>query len=258
MVAGLHQLVKARLLQAKILQEHGLLIVVQLGNLLLDLGADDEYLAAVLRSVFPDGLHARIGSAVVGQIILSHIRRIDHRLRGQQIQGGENGFLILIRRLESRGQRSCLQKLLHALQKIRLLRQRLIHSGLLAYLGDPSFQNLNIGENQLQIDRLDIPERIDTAVHMHHVGVFKAAHHMDNRVHLTDVAQKLVAEPLSLRGSLHQSCDVHKLDHGGRHLFGVIHISQKLQPLVRNGHDSHIRVDGAERIVCRFRSRFGQ
>ena len=258
MVAGLHQLVKSRLLQAKILQEHGLLIVVQLGNLLLDLGADDEYLAAVLRSVFPDGLHARIGSAVVGQVILSHIRRIDHRLRGQQIQGGENRFFILIRRLESRRQRAGLQKLLHALQKIRLLRQRLIHSGLLAYLGDPSFQNLNIGENQLQIDRLDIPERIDASVHMHHVGVFKAAHHMNDGVHLTDVAQKLIAESLSLGCALDQTGDIHELDHRGRHLFGVIHISEKLQPLVRNGHDSHIGIDGAERIIRRFRSRFGQ
>ena len=176
----------------------------------------------------------------------------------KQIQGGENRFFILVRRLESRCQRSGLQKLLHPLQKIRFLCQRLIHSRLLAHLGDPSFQDLDIGKNQFQIDRLDVPERIDAAVHMHHIGVLKAAHHVNDGVHLTDVAQELVAESFSLRCSLNQTGDVHELDHSGRHLFGVVHISEKLQPLVRNGYDSHIGIDGAERIICGFRSRFGQ
>ena len=93
---------------------------------------------------------------------------------------------------------------------------------------------------------------------MQHIGVLKAAHHVNDGVHLTDVAQELVAESFSLRCSLNQTGDVHELDHSGRHLFGVVHISEKLQPLVRNGHDSHIGIDGAERIIRRFRSCFGQ
>ena len=85
MVACADQLVQSGLLQTQILQEHGLFIIVQLGDLLLDLGADHKDLAAILVCILADSLHMRIGSAVVGQIFLAYICRKDHRLVGQQI-----------------------------------------------------------------------------------------------------------------------------------------------------------------------------
>ena len=93
---------------------------------------------------------------------------------------------------------------------------------------------------------------------MHHIGILKAAHHMHHRIHFPDIAQELIAQPLSLGGALHQTCNVHKLDHGRSHLLGFVHISQKLQPLVRHGHNAYIGIYGAEGIICRFRSRFCQ
>src|SRR2546422_7302333 len=41
--------------------------------------------------------------------------------------------------------------------------------------------------------------------HVDHVGIVEAADHVDHRVHLADVRQELVAEPLALRRPFHRS-----------------------------------------------------
>ena len=46
---------------------------------------------------------------------------------------------------------------------------------------------------------------------MNHIGILKAAHHMNNGVHLTDIRQKLIAQALTLRRALYQSRNIHKL-----------------------------------------------
>jgi hypothetical protein len=47
------------------------------------------------------------------------------------------------------------------------------------------------------------------------VRILKTANNLDDRIHFTDVAEKLIAEPLSLAGTLHKSRNVDKFD-GGR------------------------------------------
>ena len=50
------------------------------------------------------------------------------------------------------------------------------------------------------------------AVDVHDVLVVEAAHHVDDRVGLADVAEELVAEALALGGALHEAGDVDELD----------------------------------------------
>jgi len=49
-----------------------------------------------------------------------------------------------------------------------------------------------------------------------------------DRIYFTDIAQKLVAKAFALRSTFYQTCDVYKLDHSRRYLFGMIQITQKL------------------------------
>ena len=49
---------------------------------------------------------------------------------------------------------------------------------------------------------------IDPALDMGHVAVLKAAQHMGDRVHLADIGQELVAQPLALAGAFDEAGDV--------------------------------------------------
>ena len=93
---------------------------------------------------------------------------------------------------------------------------------------------------------------------MDDIGIFKAAYHMHDGIHFTDVCQKLVAQTFALGCAFHQTCDVHKLDRRMRHLFGVIHLSEFFDTLIRHRNNADIRIDRAERKVCRLRPRLGQ
>ena len=73
------------------------------------------------------------------------------------------------------------------------------------------------------------------------VLVLKAAHDVDNRVHLADVAQKLVAQPFAVARALHQTGNVHKLDGRGRNLLRVIHFAQHIQAVVRHHDNSRLK-----------------
>ena len=63
---------------------------------------------------------------------------------------------------------------------------------------------------------------------MDNVAVLKTANDVHDRIHFADIAQKLVAKAFALRSTFYQTCDVYKLDHSRRYLFGMIQISQKL------------------------------
>jgi len=93
---------------------------------------------------------------------------------------------------------------------------------------------------------------------MDNVLVLKAAHHMQHRVHLPDVAEKLIAQPLALRRAFDQPGDIDEL-HLRR--YGLARFSKRgedVQPFVRHRHHADIRLNGAERIIFRRDGRCGQ
>ena len=93
---------------------------------------------------------------------------------------------------------------------------------------------------------------------MDDVVILKAAHHMNDGVHLPDVGQKLVAKALAFGGAFDETGDIHELDGGVGHLFGMVKRTETVHPGVGNGNDPHVGVDGAEGIVGRFGPGFGE
>ena len=136
------------------------------------------------------------------------------------------------------------------LQKIQLLCKLLVVSCPACSLCNSALQDLQVRENQLQINGLDIAYRINRTIHMDYVRILKAAHDMHNRIDLSDIGQKLVAQSFAFGSSLHQSCDVHKFDDRRSHLCRMIQVGEQLQTLIRYRNHSDIRINGAERIVC--------
>jgi hypothetical protein len=70
--------------------------------------------------------------------------------------------------------------------------------GLLRARSRAALSTCEVGQHQLGVDGRDVAERVDRAVDVHHVGHLEAAHHLQDRVDLADVAEELVAEALAL------------------------------------------------------------
>ena len=81
---------------------------------------------------------------------------------------------------------------------------------------------------------------------------------MNDGIYLTDVSQKLVAQALTLGSALYQTCNIYELNGCRCDLLCIVHLTQNIQSVIRYGHNSHIRVNGTERIVCGFCSGFCQ
>jgi hypothetical protein len=141
----------------------------------------------------------------------------------------------------------------------RLLGVLVVALGLLGEVVDALFQAVEVGEHQLGFDGLDIGQRRDLAFDMGDVGVFKAPHHMRDRVDFADGGEKLVAEAFALRGATHQACDVDEGQPRRDDLRGLGDIRQLVEPGIRHRDLADIRLDGAERIIRRLRRcRLGQ
>ncbi|CAN4017775.1 VanZ-like domain-containing protein, partial [Dysosmobacter welbionis] len=94
-VGALDEPVQAGLLHSQLLQKHQLLLALQLGDVLLHLGADGQHLA-VLR--VGNGLHLLVVLVMlqIGEARLVGVGGVDHRLQGQQVGGGDQGRVVLV------------------------------------------------------------------------------------------------------------------------------------------------------------------
>ncbi len=162
------------------------------------MGTNYEYFTFILLCKLAHLLHICIGSPVIRQVILLYIRRIDHGFPRQKIIRRNPGRLVLVIRLKSDRRISLFQPFLQSVQKLQLLCQRLIVSGSSYHLGNPPLQDLDIRKDQLQIDRLDVPQGIDASVYVNHIGVLKASDYMDDGVHFPYICQELVSKALTL------------------------------------------------------------
>ena len=145
------------------------------------------------------------------------------------------------------------QRLQHGLQhgqgRLGLLVAAL---GLLLQVVDAALDRIEVGQQQFGLDRLGVGDRIDPVLDVGDVGILEAAQDVDDRVHLADVAEELVAQALAPAGAAHQAGDVdelqlrrHQLGRFGQHGAAV-------EPLVGDGDPADVRLDGAEGIVGRF------
>ena len=122
----------------------------------------------------------------------------------------------------------------------------------------PLFKRFEIREHEFRQNYIEVVHRIDPAVDMDDVAILEEPHHVRDRVDVADVAEKLIAEPLSLARAFHKSGDVDELQRGGDDSSGLLQFGEHPEPLIRNRHDSGVRLDRAERKVGRFGAALAQ
>ena len=245
-------------MQPQFLQEHLPVLRLHLGKLFLQFAADGDDAAAF----GPGDLHhlpvEGIIVQVAGKIRFAEIRRVDDRLVGKQGAVGNQLFFFLAA-FKVAGGFSLAQPGVQTLEEGGL-RQRLFIAALgrLFAAVDPTLHQVDIGKHQLQVDGLDIPRRADIPADMDDLTVPEAADDVDDGIHLPDVGKEFVAQTLALGSALYQPGDIHKLNHGGRDLIGVVHFAQLVQTGVRHRDDADVGLDGAEGIVGRAGRAAGQ
>ena len=106
-----------------------------------------------------------------------------------------------------------------------------------------------IRQTEFQIDHFCIPGRPDGTGHVDDVVILKAADHMNDRIHLTDVGQEFVAQTFSLTGTLHQPCNVNEFHSRGNGVETAAELGELIKTLIRYCHRADVRLDGAERKV---------
>ena len=261
-VAALDQAVQAGLLQPQLLQKHLLLLLVQLGDLLLGLGADGQHLAALGGGDLPDDAEVPVVLGM-GNAAFVHVGGVDDGLQAQQVGFPDDGHFVR-RAVIGPGGLALVQMLQQTLQHLRLTEIFLVAAlgGLFGPV-DAALDHLAVRQDQLQVDAFDVTGGVHgnslagVLHHVHDVVVIKAADHMDDGVGHADVAQELVAQARALGGALHQTGDVHELDDGGSVFFGIVQPGQIIQAAVGHGDHAHIGLDGAEGIVGAFRAGIG-
>ena len=154
--------------------------------------------------------HAAPSSAELGVVDVEHV---DERLGGQQVQ--------LAQRLEvEAGRRRRVAPALSTLERLARPRRpwwRLPLASRTSFSsrGSAFSTRLQVGQDQLGVDRLDVVGRVDPAVDVGDVGVLEHPDHLADRVGLADVGQELVAQTLPLGGALDDAGDVDEGDRRG-------------------------------------------
>ena len=205
----------ARVRDAEVGEVLARLGVRQLGELGLDLRGDDDRLGAEVRlGVLAD--RRRRAGEFVSAVASSSSATLQAKSIGFEVSRKNRRATAFSSGESGRGER--------ALAGVRGARASLsaTASDSFASLSPPraSFSalslrardRLEVGEDELGLDRLDVGDRVERAGDVDDVLVLEAAHDLDDRVDLADVLEELVAEALALGGALDQAGDVHELD----------------------------------------------
>ena len=193
-------------------------------------------------------------------VLLVDVADVEHRLGGQQLRLREVPRFLFVLRL---GQP---RRLAFAQQLQRLAEDgagdlRFLVAGLAALdeVGDALLQALEVGEQQLGLDRLGVGDRIDPVLDMLDVVILEAAQDVDDGVDLADVGEELVAEALALRRALHQAGDVDEGELGRDDLGRAGDGGKLVEARIGDRDLADIGLDRAEGIIGRLRRlRLGQ
>jgi hypothetical protein len=77
----------------------------------------------------------------------------------------------------------------------------------------------------------------------------KTTNDFDDGIHLTDVREKLIPQPLASMRPANQSGNVEVFNRRRDSRGGFVNLREHLQPVVRNGDDPDIAINRAEGIV---------
>ena len=107
----------------------------------------------------------------------------------------------------------------------------------------------NILLQQLLANNVHITARIHVSLHMSNILAVKAAEHMENGIHSTNMGEESISQTSSLRSTLNQSSNICNLQNSIYNALWLEGIDQIIKTLIRNRNTSDIGVDSAERIV---------
>jgi hypothetical protein len=158
-VGGADQAVETGLVDPEAREELALLLRRQLGELGLDLPADADDPGALGRGI---GLELGAVGVPAREGVLVDVRDVEDGLRGQQMSVVE-GRAEQVRDLEGPGRQALREMLPQGVEELDLLL-----GGLVARAGDlarpvrPLLDRVEIGQTELDLDRLDVAPRVRT------------------------------------------------------------------------------------------------
>ena len=191
-------------------------------------------------------------------VALVHVRHEQHRLGRQSMERAGR-----VRRALGHGHRARrapgLQRRYDLAQPGLLGDRRLLPAaGGLLHALQAALGLLEVGVEQLGLDRGDVGHGVDAALGMDHALVAVDAHHVHDGVGLADVGEEPVAQPLAAVRAGHQPGDVVEVDGVVHHLARADHRGDPFQPVVRHRHHGHVGLDRREGVVGRLGARTGQ
>ena len=182
-------------------------------------------------------------------VALIDVGHEQHGLAGQRREVAQCVGRVVGHRDGARG-RAGLQRLDHLPQPRLLGDRRLIaRAGVADDLRVPALGGVEVGEQQLGLDRLDVTRRVDRALGVDDVLVGVGADDVQQRVALADVGQELVAQALALGRARDEAGDVVELDRVPDDVGGLDRLGHLLHPLVLDGDDGDVGLDRRERVV---------
>jgi len=254
-VGGMDQTLQAGSLQARVLEKELAFFRIEFGHLRFELRRNHDDAGILILS---GGAQLIDVLVAVGKRCLVDVGDVQNRLVGQEKEFVDEGLVGGVH-LKGAGPVAGAQVVVEAFEHLKLLGGILIallRGGLDRV--ESLVDGLQVFQEKLGVDDLHVAHRIDRSVHVRHLFVLEAAHHVNDGVDLPDLREKLIAESLPLGGSLDEACDVDELDGRRDRLGGVSKLRDARQPLVGNGNNSHIGIHCAEGIVVCVRPSFAQ
>ena len=127
--------------------------------------------------------------------------------------------------------------------------------------GDPldaPFGLLEVGKRKLELDGLDVAQRVHVALGVHDARVAVGAHDVHERVGLADVGEEAVAEALPPVRAGDEPGDVVKVDGVVDDLRRAQSGGHLVQTPVHDGHHGDVGLDRGERVVGGLHPRAGE
>ena len=249
--------VESALPDTEFLKEFFFLFLIHGSDILLDGGGNDDNTCVFCGSDAAYAVHIRDFVLILAKIVFRNIGGIDYRLGCEQEPALQDLFLLLVA-VHRSGRFPAFQMGVKPLGKLSFGSRFLVPSAETLLRFVLSFLNrVHIRKNQFQVNRLDIPGRINISVDMDNVVIIKTADNMNNCVYFTDMGKKLVSQAFTPACSLYQPRNIHKFDGCRCYFFRIVHPGKNIQPVIRHKNNTRIGFDGTERIVFSLRARIG-
>ena len=171
----------------------------------------------------------RLEQRVVGEAVVADVAHVHGGLGGDEAQLRDQG-LLFVAEVQAAHRLGLVELgdafLQHGHQALRVL---VAGTGGLGVAVQGFLGGLQVGQRQFGLDDFDVGDGVDLAGDVDHVGVFEAAHHVDDGVGFADVREELVAQALALAGAGHQAGDVDEFDGGRQDALGLDDLGQLVQ-----------------------------